>query len=145
MDHSLRQDLLHHFPHHWRRDHRWSHFKLTARVTSSVTSRHIPFCSAYCCANYNPAHSVPAAVKLLLQEFPSILCTADVVPKPSHGVEQNIHTCEHLPVFAKDCRLDPEKIEIAQAEFKRLESPIPFAHSPQKRWVLVALWWLLLP
>ncbi len=28
----------------------------------------------------------------------------------------------HLPVFAKSCRLDPEKLQIAKAEFKRLES-----------------------
>jgi hypothetical protein len=66
--------------------------------------------------------SVPANVKLLLQKFPSILRMGDVVPNPSHGVEHHIHMGGHPPVFAKACCLDPEKLEIAKAEFKRLES-----------------------
>jgi hypothetical protein len=66
--------------------------------------------------------SVPADVKALLQKFPSILCTGDVKPMPTHGVEHHIHTSSHPPVFAKSCCLDPEKLHIAKAEFKRLES-----------------------
>jgi hypothetical protein len=38
------------------------------------------------------------------------------------GVEHHIHTGSHPPVFAKSRRLDPEKLQIAKAEFKRLES-----------------------
>jgi hypothetical protein len=62
--------------------------------------------------------SVPDDVKTLLQKFPSILCTGDVKPTPNHGVEHHIHS----PVFTKSRRLDPQKLQIAKAEFKRLES-----------------------
>jgi hypothetical protein len=66
--------------------------------------------------------SVPDNVKCLLQKFPSVLRTADVMPTPTHGVEHHIHMGSHPPVFAKSCRLDPEKLKIAKAEFKHLES-----------------------
>ncbi len=66
--------------------------------------------------------SVPEDVKILLQKFPSILHTRDVKPAPNHDVEDHIHTGSHPPVFAKSRRLDPEKLQIAKAEFKRLES-----------------------
>jgi hypothetical protein len=65
---------------------------------------------------------VPVDVKTLLQKFPSILCTGDVKLTPTYGVEHHIHTGSHPSVFAKSCRLDPEKLQIAKAEFKRLES-----------------------
>jgi hypothetical protein len=45
-----------------------------------------------------------------------------VKPTPTHGVEHHIHTGSNPPVFAKSRRLDPEKLQIAKAEFKRLES-----------------------
>jgi hypothetical protein len=64
---------------------------------------------------------VPIDVKTLLQKFPSILCTGDVKPTPTHGVEHHIHTGSHPPVFAKSRRLDLEKLQIAKAEFKRLQ------------------------
>jgi hypothetical protein len=66
--------------------------------------------------------SVPDDIKTLLQKFPSILRTGDVKPTPNHGVEHHIHTGSHPPVFAKSLCLDPEKLQIAKAEFKRLES-----------------------
>jgi hypothetical protein len=66
--------------------------------------------------------SVPIDVKILLQKFPSILITGDVKPTPTHGVEHHINTNSHPPVFAKSCRLDLEKLEIAKAEFKKLKS-----------------------
>ncbi len=66
---------------------------------------------------------MPDDVKTLLQQFPSILCTGNVKPTPNYGVEHHIHTGSHPPVFAKSCHLDPEKLQIAKAEFKRLESP----------------------
>ncbi len=65
--------------------------------------------------------SVPADVNLLLQKYSTILHTRDVLPKPTHSVE-HIHTGSHPPIFAKSCRLDPQKLENAKAEFKRLES-----------------------
>jgi hypothetical protein len=57
-----------------------------------------------------------------LQKFPSILRTGDVKLTPTHGVEHHIHTGSHPPDFAKSHCLDPEKLQIARAEFKRLES-----------------------
>jgi hypothetical protein len=65
---------------------------------------------------------VPTDVKALLQKYPSILRTGDVKPTPTHGVEYHIHTGSHPPVFAKSRRLNPEKLQIAKAEFKKLES-----------------------
>jgi hypothetical protein len=66
--------------------------------------------------------SVPADIKALLQKFLSILCIGDVKPTPNHGVEHHIHTISHPPVSTKSRRLDPEKLQIAKAELKRLES-----------------------
>ncbi len=43
-------------------------------------------------------------------------------PAPNHRVEHHIHTGSHPPIFAKSRHLDPEKLQIAKAEFKRLES-----------------------
>jgi hypothetical protein len=65
-----------------------------------------------------------------------------VKPTPNHGVEHHIHTGSHPPVFAKSRRLDPEKLQIAKAEFKRLESAgiVRLAHGTQKRWIVAALW-----
>jgi hypothetical protein len=45
-----------------------------------------------------------------------------VKPAPNHGVEHHIHTGSHPLVFAKSCRLNPERLQIAKAEFKMLES-----------------------
>jgi hypothetical protein len=73
--------------------------------------------------------SVPADVKHLLKRFPSIFCMGDVMPSPTHGVEQHIHTGSHPPVIAKSLRLDPKKLEIAKVEFKRLESAGIVRHS----------------
>jgi hypothetical protein len=72
---------------------------------------------------------VPIDVKLLLQKHSSILHTGDVMPEPTHGVEHHIHTGSHPPVFAKARRLDPHKLEIAKAEFKKLESAGIIRHS----------------
>ncbi len=65
---------------------------------------------------------MPDDVKILLQKCPSILRTGDVKPAPNHGVEHHIHTGNHPPIFAKSRRLDLEKLQIAKAEFKRIES-----------------------
>ncbi len=44
---------------------------------------------------------VPDDIKHFLKKFPSILCTGDVMPTPTHGVEHHIHRGSHPPVFAK--------------------------------------------
>ncbi len=79
---------------------------------------------------------VPADVKLLLQKHSSILCTGNVLPKPTHGVEHHIHTGSHPPVFAKARRLDPQKLKIAKAEFKKLEST-SINHRSKSPWALL--------
>jgi hypothetical protein len=61
-------------------------------------------------------------VKHLLKKLPSILHTGDVMPTPTSGVEHHIQTDSSPLVFAKSRHLDPEQLEIAKAEFKRLES-----------------------
>jgi hypothetical protein len=85
----------------------------------------------------------------LLQKFPSILCTEDVKPTPTHGVEHHIHTGSHPPVFAKSRRLDPEKLQIGKVQKVRIcwhcsqvkiIMGFPFAHGTQKRWIGAALW-----
>jgi len=67
-------------------------------------------------------NSVPADVKLLLEKYPTILRTGDVVPKPTHGVVHRIDTEGRHPVFAKARRLEPAKLLVAQKEFRKLES-----------------------
>jgi hypothetical protein len=70
---------------------------------------------------YQKIHdSVPDDVKTLLQKFSSILRIGDVKPTPIHGVEHHIHTGS-TPYFCRIRRLDPEKLQIAKAEFIRLE------------------------
>jgi hypothetical protein len=54
-------------------------------------------------------------------------------PTATHEIEHHIHTISHPPVFAKSCRLDPEKLEIAKAEYKRLESAGIIRHSKSPR------------
>jgi hypothetical protein len=95
---------------------------------------------------------VPADVKILLQKYPSVLRTGDMKPTPTHRVEHHIHTGSNPPVFATSHCLDPEKLEIAEAEFKRLESAgivlfvvqnhhdLSFANGSQKRRIMAALW-----
>jgi hypothetical protein len=51
-------------------------------------------------------------VKHLLKKFPSILCTGDVIPTPTHGVEHHIHMSSHPPVFAKSHRLDRKNFKL---------------------------------
>jgi hypothetical protein len=64
---------------------------------------------------------LPANIQALLEKFPSILCLG-VVPNPTHAVEHHIYMGGHPPVYAKARHLDPDKLDIAKAEFKRLES-----------------------
>jgi hypothetical protein len=51
-----------------------------------------------------------------------MLRNGDVKPTTTHGVKHHIHTGSHPPVFAKSRCLDPQKLQIAKAEFIRLES-----------------------
>jgi hypothetical protein len=73
-------------------------------------------------------------MKRLLQKFHSILSMDDLMPTPTHGVEHTFTwAANNLPVFAKSHRLDPGKLEIAKAEFKRLEFSSIFCRSKSPR------------
>ncbi len=60
------------------------------------------------------------AVCTLLAPFPSIIGDGKATPRPLHGVRHSVETTGR-PVFAKARRLDPEKLRLAEAEFRTLE------------------------
>jgi cleavage and polyadenylation specificity factor subunit 1 len=64
-------------------------------------------------------HITPA-VRTLLAAFPSIIGDGKATPRPLHGVRHSVETTGR-PVFAKARRLDPEKLRLAEAEFRTLE------------------------
>jgi hypothetical protein len=64
-------------------------------------------------------HIAPA-VRTLLTKFPAVVGDGSGTPKPTHGVKHSIETSGR-PVFAKARRLDPEKLRVAEAEFRKLE------------------------
>jgi cleavage and polyadenylation specificity factor subunit 1 len=59
-------------------------------------------------------------VRNLLSEFPGVVGDGTTTPKPLHGVEHTIET-KGRPLFAKSRRLDPDKLRIAEKEFRALE------------------------
>ena len=66
------------------------------------------------------SHIAPA-VRTLLASFPSIVGDGKGTPQPRHGVRHFVETSGR-PVFAKARRLDPDKLKIAEAEFRSLEA-----------------------
>ncbi len=94
---------------------------------------------------------MPDDVKILLQKFPSILCTRDVKLTPDHGVEHHIHTGSHPPHF---CKIPPPQSgEIANHQSGvqkvrirwhcsqiKITMGFSFAHATQKRWIIAAFW-----
>ena len=63
----------------------------------------------------------PGQYRDILAEFPGV--TSDKpkpTSKPAHGVYHHIQTTGP-PDFAKACRLDPDKLAEAKAEFKKME------------------------
>jgi hypothetical protein len=66
------------------------------------------------------SHIVPV-VRTLLASFPSIVGDGKGTPQPRHGVRHFVET-KGRPVFAKARRLDPDKLKIAEAEFRSLEA-----------------------
>ena len=67
--------------------------------------------------------SVPADVRALLEKYPSILRTGDVVPKPTHGVEHHIHTGGHPPFLQKPAVLSLQNLTLPRKNFKNLRQP----------------------
>jgi cleavage and polyadenylation specificity factor subunit 1 len=61
------------------------------------------------------------AVRTLLASFPSIFGDGKGTPRPRHGVHHFVESSGQ-PVFAKARRLDPDKLKIAEAEFRSLEA-----------------------
>ena len=64
--------------------------------------------------------SAPPSIRRLLAAFPSIQAADLSHHRPLHGVEHVIETTGQ-PVFAHPRRLDPDKLKVAEAEFKALE------------------------
>ncbi len=75
--------------------------------------------------------SVPDDVKILLQKFPSILCTGDVRPAPNHGVEHHIHIGSHPPGFCKIPPPQSRKIANHQSRIQKVRI----------RWLLLCTWY----
>jgi len=64
---------------------------------------------------------IAPAVRELLSSFPGIVGDGKSAPRPRHGVKHFVETTG-TPVFAKARRLEPDKLRIAEAEFKSLEA-----------------------
>jgi hypothetical protein len=76
------------------------------------------------------SHIVPA-VRTLLASFPNIVGDGKGTLRSRHGVRHFVET-SGCPVFAKTRRLDPDKLKIAEAEFRSLEAAgivaVPILH-----------------
>ena len=81
-------------------------------LSAAVAALPSKFSAALC-------HITPA-VRTLLAAFPSIIGDGKATPRPLHGVRHSVETTGR-PVFAKARRLDPEKLRLAEAEFRTLE------------------------
>ena len=64
---------------------------------------------------------IDSRVVKLLQEFPEIFYQPSGLPRPSHGIKHIMETTGR-PVFAKPCRLDPDKLGVEKEEFAKLEA-----------------------
>ncbi len=89
---------------------------------------------------------VSPAVCALIYSFPTIIRDGSGTPAPKHGVCHSIET-PGCPVFSKARRLDPEKHQIAEAEFRKLEKagierrsnspqslPLHMVPKPERSW-----------
>ena len=66
--------------------------------------------------------SAPAQIQKLLSEFPDVLSSDGfTASKPRHGVRHHLLTTPGPPVYSKPCRLDPDKLSAAKAEFSAME------------------------
>jgi len=63
---------------------------------------------------------VQPEIRQLLAKYPEVLAANLNNHKPQHGVSHSIETTGR-PVFAKPRRLDPDKLQQAKEEFKKLE------------------------
>jgi hypothetical protein len=74
-----------------------------------------------CSAFLNAVSAAPAAVRLLLSSYPDIVSDGRSRPMPRHGVEHSVVT-SGPPIFSRARRLDPDKLRVAEAEFRSLEA-----------------------
>ena len=66
------------------------------------------------------AHGSSPSLQHVLDEFPSVLNTSKVLPRPTHRLEHFL-VMEGCPVTAKYRRLDNDRLEAAKKEFAKLE------------------------
>ncbi len=62
----------------------------------------------------------PAWLKAFLEEFKDVVNLSKVLPPTNSDVEHHIQTTGP-PVVSRFCRLDPDKLAAAKAEFLQLE------------------------
>jgi hypothetical protein len=82
----------------------------TPTATGTLRSK---FAAALC--------SITPSVRSLLASFPTIVGGGKGKPLPKHKIRHTIETTGR-PVFAKACRLDPDKLCKAEAEFCELDA-----------------------
>ena len=85
-------------------------------VLSAVCS---PAASFPFCAHLEQA---PREIRKLLSGYPDVLSSDGFLAStPKHGVIHDLPTAPGPPVYAKACRLDPEKLASAKVEFLKME------------------------
>ena len=92
----------------------------TSAPTLVIKARPAIFTAGLCGLRCGPVFS---SVEAVFQAFPSVTSTAssyDSTVPPKHGVSHTIPT-SGPPVFARARRLFGEKLEVAQAEFRKME------------------------
>ena len=88
----------------------------TLDVLSAVSSHSTtdPFCAHL--------QAAPREIRKLLSEYPDVLSSDGFsASTPKHGVFYDLPTLPGPLVFAKACRLDPDKLSSAQAKFLKIE------------------------
>jgi hypothetical protein len=65
--------------------------------------------------------SFSSEICTLLAAFPTVISDGMSRPQPRPGVEHVLVTASP-PIFAKSCHLDPDKLRVAEADFRSLEA-----------------------
>ena len=92
------------------------------RSTCAEASTSLPTVEALSTPSHHTVEARGGSPSLqhVLDEFPKVLNTSKVLPKPTHHVEHFLVT-EGRPVKAKYRRLDNDRLEAAKKEFAELE------------------------
>jgi hypothetical protein len=83
--------------------------------------------------------SVPADVKRLLQKYPSVFCTGDVLPSPSHRVEHHIHTGCHPRFSQKSAALIQKNFKLPKRN-SSVWNPLALSGIQNHHWLPLCKW-----